>query len=67
MKTIVSAGNIRYLNILLVALVVIAIDLAHYHSNKPGVDPSSLRITAVTTAIITGVIGAAVFFYLNAA
>ena len=67
MKTLVSAGNIRYLNILLIALVVIAIDLAHYHLNEPGVRPSSFRIGAVTIAIITGVIGAAVLFYLNAA
>ena len=56
------------LNILLVALVVIVIDLVHYyHSTKQGVGPLSLRIAAVTTAIIAGVIGAAVLFYLNAA
>ena len=54
--------------ILLVALVVIVIDLAHYHLNQPGAGPSSFRIGAVTTAVITSVIGAAVlFYYLNTA
>jgi hypothetical protein len=67
MKTFV-ADNILYLNILLIALVVIAIDLTHYHLNQPGAGPSSFRIGAVTTAIITSVIGAAVlFYYLNTA
>ena len=57
---------------LLAAIFIIVVDLLTYlarqfRDNPPAVrDSSSFRIAAVT-AIITGVIGAAVFFYLNAA
>jgi hypothetical protein len=57
-------------NVLLAAIFVIVVDFLTYAARRLRRNPPavrSLRIAAVTTAIITGVIGVAVFFYLNAA